>query len=81
MTGPRAHRRKDGERVEAVHPLQLQVEHDGVEVGVIVEQPHRIIGAARLDDDRVVVTLAQQHLHAIPQDRVIVDDQNFHEDA
>ncbi|WP_230944072.1 hypothetical protein [Burkholderia vietnamiensis] len=45
----------------------------------MIEHPHRIVGVAGLRDRYVFAVLTQQCGYAIAQNRMIVDDENLHE--
>ncbi|MDN7587557.1 hypothetical protein [Burkholderia seminalis] len=44
-----------------------------------LEQPHRVVGVARLNVDHPAIILAQQRRHAVSQNRMIIDNEYFHE--
>src|SRR6185295_8535181 len=67
-----------GKQVEAAAVGQVQVEQDQAEIGVPLGEAQRLPRIDRLDDRRVLLQLLQHAAQRVPDQGVIVNDENLH---
>jgi len=70
-----------GEHGEAVAIRQVEVEKNEVEVGMVLDDPHRLAAIGRLEHRRVAPQLLEDAAQRVTNQGVIVDDENFHPNA
>jgi hypothetical protein len=66
------------ERAESVQSWQNHIEDDDVEVRALLNERKALRGIPSFEHDRVRAELPKQRAEPVPNDRVIIDDQNLH---